>query len=134
VAQSHMEDPSDENGHELRSGGLNYLQDFPAGFPNVVEWDRIVRNAQGLGGGVDEVSNVEVIEVPDGLLAETPNCQKSLDHSSEGLGTGQVKIVERFFAGELDVVTENDPIGARELPGLLPLPVHRGQRLRRPAQ
>ena len=87
VAQSHIENPSDENGHELRSGDSKYLQDFPAGFPNVVEWNRIVRNAQGLGGGVDEVSNVEVIEVPDGLLAETPNCEKSLDHGSEGLGT-----------------------------------------------
>src|SRR5437667_5086960 len=79
VAQSHMEDPSDENGHELRSGGSEYVQDSPAGFYNVVEWDRIVRNAQDLSGRVHQVSSIEVIEVPDGLLAETPNCEKSLD-------------------------------------------------------
>ena len=129
-----MEDPSDENGHELRSGGSEYVQDSPAGFYNVVEWDRISRNAQGLGGGVHQVSNIEVIEVPDGLLAETPNCEKSLDHGSEGLCMWKVRILERVFAGDPDVVTEHDPIGARELLGLLPFQAHRGQRLRRPAQ
>ena len=78
--------------------------------------------------------DVEVIEVRDGMLAETPNGEKSLDDGSKGLGTGQVRIVGRFFATELDIVTEHDPVGARELPGSAPLPVHRGQRLGRPAQ
>src|SRR5439155_26559677 len=109
------------------------VQDFPAGFRNVVEWNRIVRNAQRKAGGGHEGLDVEVIEVRDGMLAETPNGEKSLDDGSKGLGTGQVRIVGRFFATELDIVTEHDPVGARELSGSAPLPVHRRQRLGRSA-
>jgi len=51
----------------------------------------------GKAGGGHQGSDVEVIVVRDGMLAETPNGEKSLDDRSEGLGMGQVRIVGRFF-------------------------------------
>ncbi len=51
IAQGHVEVPPDEDWPEIRSGLSEHIQDFPAGFRNVVECDRIVRNAQRKAGG-----------------------------------------------------------------------------------
>jgi hypothetical protein len=126
-----VEISADEDGPELGVRFLEHVEDFTADCRYVLRACGALGNAKGLAGGGLEVPEEKVIEVRDGIGTQAPDGKESQDHGREGFGTGQAWIIARFFAADLDVVTQYDPVRAGKLLGLVPLPVHRGERIGR---